>query len=153
MILHDLFDWSSSGVGVAGLVLTLGAVWQASGAKKAAREARNSIYRRNSEEDLGKILDLAFDFSNALQTDRYELALHIAGRLVSACSSAREHHRVFLGSDGGKLDLAVDLIATASQKVQPGADRISLIADAQRVVRLVSSVKGVLGRDLEEEQQ
>jgi hypothetical protein len=36
MILHDLFDWSSSGIGAAGLMLTAGALWQATGAKKAA---------------------------------------------------------------------------------------------------------------------
>jgi hypothetical protein len=153
MILHDLFDWSNAGVGVAGLLLTVGAVWQATGAKKAAQEARQGVYRRNSAEDVGSIRDLAFDLLHALQTERYELALHIAGRFVSACSSACERHRGFLGGEGGKLELAVDLVATASQKMQPGADRMNLIADAQRVVRLVSSVKGVLDRDIEEESQ
>jgi hypothetical protein len=40
MILHDLFDWSNSGVGLAGLALTVGALWQATGAKRAVTEAR-----------------------------------------------------------------------------------------------------------------
>jgi hypothetical protein len=153
MILHDLFDWSNAGVGVAGLALTIGAIWQATGAKKAAREARQAVFHKNSAEDLGSIRDLAFDLLSALLTERYELALHIAGRCISACSTARERHRGFLGTEGGKLELAVDLVATVSQKMQPGADRTNLIADAQRVVRLLSSVKGVLDRDLEEEEQ
>ena len=153
MIFHDLFDWSNAGVGVAGLALTVGAIWQATGAKIAAREARKAVYQRNSAEELGSVRDLAFDLLNALQAERYELALHIVGRFIAACGSARERHRGFLGSEGGKLELAVDLVATASQKMQPGADRINLIADAQRVVKLVSSVKGVLDRGIEEEQQ
>lgn len=152
MILRDWFDWSNAGAGVVGLGLTLWAVWQATGAKSAARDARQAVYHRNSAEDLGGIRDLAFDLLNALQTERYELALHIAGRFISSCSIARERHRGFLGGEGGKLELAVDLVATVSQKMQPGADRMNLIADAQRAVRLVSSVKGVLDRDIEEEQ-
>jgi hypothetical protein len=136
-----------------GLLLTIAAIVQATGAKRAAREARQAVFHKNSAEDLGSIRDLAFDLLNALQTERYELALHIAGRFISSCSNARERHRGFLGVEGGKLELAVDLVATVSQKIQPGADRMSLIADSQRVVRLVSSVKGVLDRDIEEEQQ
>ena len=153
MILHDLFDWSNAGVGVLGLGLTFGAIWQATGAKSAAQEARKAVYQRNSAEELGSVRDLAFDLLNAIQTERYELALHIAGRFISICGSARERHRGFLGSEGGKLELAADLVSTVSQKMQPGADRTSLIADAQRVVKLVSCVKGVLDRGIEEEQQ
>jgi hypothetical protein len=37
MILHDWFDWSNASVGVSGLALTIAAIWQATGAKKAAR--------------------------------------------------------------------------------------------------------------------
>ena len=40
MILHDLFDWSNAGVGGVGLLLTIAAIVQATGAKRAAREAR-----------------------------------------------------------------------------------------------------------------
>ena len=43
MILHDMFDWTNSGVGAAGLVLTVGAIWQATGAKKAAEDAREAV--------------------------------------------------------------------------------------------------------------
>jgi hypothetical protein len=152
MILHDLFDWSNSGVGVTGLALTVGAVWQATGAKRAVREARSAVYRRNAAEDLRTIRDPSFDLLNAIQTERFELALHISGRFISACSDVRERHRTFLGGDGGKLELAVDLVATASERMQPGANRMDMVADAQRVVRLMSSVKGVLDRSVEEEQ-
>jgi hypothetical protein len=153
MALPDWVDWSNTIVGGVGLLLTIAAIVQATGAKTAARAARQAIFHKNSAEDLGSIRDLAFDLLNALQTERYELALHIAGRFISTCSNAREHHRGFLGVEGGKLELAVDLVATVSQKIQPGADRMNLIADSQRVVRLVSSVKGVLDRGIEEEQQ
>jgi hypothetical protein len=60
MILHDWFKWSNAGVGVVGLGLTLWAVWQATGAKKAAREARQAVYRRNATDDIES--HLARDF-------------------------------------------------------------------------------------------
>jgi len=43
MILHDLFDWTNSGVGAVGLALTAGAIWQATGAKKAASAVRDAV--------------------------------------------------------------------------------------------------------------
>ncbi|HZB89786.1 MAG TPA: hypothetical protein VE291_14095 [Terracidiphilus sp.] len=151
MIVRDWFDWSNAGVGLAGLALTVGAIWQATGAKSAAQEARRAVYQRNSAEDINRVLGLALDFSTALQMERDELALHIAPRFISICSSARERYRGFLGVEGGKLEMASELVATASRRIQPGADKNSLIADAQRVVRLVSSVTGVLNRDIDEE--
>jgi hypothetical protein len=152
---HDWFDWSNAGVGAAGLGLTLGAVWQAAGAKRAAQEARRAVYRRNSVEDITRIRDLALEFSSAIQTEHYELALHLAARFIAASSSARERHRGFLGADGGKLELAVDIMAAASQKTQmrPGMEQQDLVADAQRVIKIVSSVTGILDRGSQEEQQ
>jgi len=154
MYLRDWFDWSNAGVGVAALALTAGAIWQAAGAKTAAREARSAVFRRNAAEDLGRIRDMALDFASAVQTERGELALHIASGFISSCSAARERHRGFLGSDGGKLELAVEILASASQKMQmqPGIDREVSVADAQRVIKIVSGVTGILDRGLEEDQ-
>jgi len=38
-----MFDWTNSGVGLAGLALTVGAIVQATSAKKAATEARDAV--------------------------------------------------------------------------------------------------------------
>jgi hypothetical protein len=153
MLLRDWFDWTNSGVGAAGFLVTVGAIWQATGAKRAASEARQAIYRRNSAEDLGRVLDLALDFSSALQTARDELALHLAGRFISTCTAARERYRGFLGTEGGKLETAVDVIANAAERIQSGVDRPALLADAQRTVRLVSTVTGALDRHVEGERE
>ena len=59
MILHDWFDLSNSGVGVAGLILTVGAIWQATGAKKAATEARQAVYRRSAADAMVEIVRIA----------------------------------------------------------------------------------------------
>jgi hypothetical protein len=59
MILHDLFDWSNSGVGVAGLVLTVGAVWQATGEKRAATEAKEAVNRRNAADAMMEVVRIA----------------------------------------------------------------------------------------------
>jgi hypothetical protein len=37
MILRDWFDWTNSGIGVAGLALTVGAVFQATGGKESGK--------------------------------------------------------------------------------------------------------------------
>ena len=141
------FDWIAGGASIAGLGYAWWASHQATGAKDAAQEAREAVYRRNTAEDIGRIRDLALDYLSALQADQFGLALHIAGRFLSACSRAREQHRRFLGVEGVKLELSIELIETSFHRMQLGVDRILLIADAQRVVRLVSSVKGVLDRE------
>jgi hypothetical protein len=59
MILHDWFDWSNAGVGVVGLAFTLWAVRQATGAKRAAIEARKAVYRRNAADAMVEIVRIA----------------------------------------------------------------------------------------------
>jgi hypothetical protein len=70
MILHDWFDWSNAGVGVAGLGLTILAIWQATGAKKAAEEAREAIWQREASESFSKLSGLARDLAQLLQYER-----------------------------------------------------------------------------------
>lgn len=150
---RDWFDWTNAGIGTAGLALTFVTLLFAKGAKKAATEARVAVYRGNSADDLERILTLAHDFSRALQNEQDEIALYVAESFTSACSSARERHRGFLGREGAKLELAVQLVTGASRKLQRGMPQEDLLADAQRVVLYVSSVSGVLDRQIEQEQQ
>lgn len=155
MPIPDWFDWTAGGASIAGLTVAWWASHQATGAKEAAIQARQGVFRRNSAEDLGRIQDLALDFSSAIQTERYELALHIAGGFIASCSSARERHRGFLGADGGKLEMAVEIVSAVSRKMQTTAqiDYQDLVADSQRVLRIVSGVTGILNRIVEEDER
>src|ERR1700761_6439927 len=149
MFPHDWLDWSNAGVGVGGLVLTLGAVWQAAGAKKAASEARDAAYRRNTSDDLRRLDRLASSLLTAIQTEAYGLASHQARDFISECLYIREHHRARLGHDGGKLDQAFVLIRDISRGLQGGPDSGNLVDWAERLVASVSSLAGVLSRDIE----
>jgi hypothetical protein len=70
MILHDLFDWSNAGVGAAGLMLTLLAIRQATGAKKAAEEAREAIWQREASDSFSELGGLAGELIQLLQFER-----------------------------------------------------------------------------------
>jgi hypothetical protein len=153
MILHDLFDWTNSGVGVAGLALTIGAIWQATGAKRAAQDARKAVYRRDASDDAKRLERLASGLLTAIETDQFDLASHQARDFISECLSVREHHRVRLGSAGGKLDMAFVLVRAISREMQAGRSRDGLIVSAQRVVEGMSGLSGILSRNIEEEEQ
>jgi hypothetical protein len=153
-VLHDLFDWSSSGIGAAGLMLTAGALWQATGAKKAALQARHAVYRRNASEDVKTLERLAADLLTAIETEQYGLASHQARDFISDCLDVREHHRERLGTDGGKLEMAFVLVRAISSGMQKSeANRASLIETAQRVVGDMGSLSGILSRSIDEEEQ
>ena len=154
MFLHDWFDWTNSVVGVAGLVLTLGAVWQATGAKRAAQSARQAIYRRNASDDVKRLERFAANLLTAIETEQDGLASHQARDFISECMRVREHHRARLRRDGGKLDLAFVLVRAISRELQKtGANRDRLIEIAQRVVSDMSGLSGILSRSIEEEEQ
>ena len=103
MILHDLFDWSNSGVGVAGLVLTVGALWQATGAKKAAREARGAVYRRNAADAMVEIVRIAEQLNTSVLYERATEASIQLRELAMRIPRDREEFAKFLASDAGKL--------------------------------------------------
>jgi hypothetical protein len=127
MILHDMFDWSNAGVGVAGLALTIAAIFQATGAKKAARQAREAVYRRNALDDVKRLERLASSLLTAIETEQYGLASHQSRDFISECRQVREHHRARLGKDGGKLDQAFILIRTIARGLLTGVARGNLI--------------------------
>jgi hypothetical protein len=153
MILHDLFDWSNSGVGVAGLALTVGAIWQATGAKKAAQDARHAVYRRNASDDLRRLERLATGLLTAIETEEYDLASHEARDLISECVNVREHHRARFGMYGGKLDVAFVLLRSISRGIHTGVERDTLIDAAQRLLGGISSLAGAMSRQSEEDGQ
>jgi hypothetical protein len=154
MVVHDLFEWSNAGVGVAGLAFTLWAVAQATRAKQAAQDARRAVYRRNASDDVKRLERLATNLLTAIETEQYGLASHQARDFISDCLDVREQHRPQLGRDGGKLEMAFVLVRAISSGMQRSeADRASLIESAQRVVGDMSSLSGILSRSIDEEGQ
>ncbi|HUY94945.1 MAG TPA: hypothetical protein VMU71_06585 [Terracidiphilus sp.] len=103
MILHDLFDWTSSGVGLTGLALTVGALWQATGAKRAATEAREAVYQRNAADALAEMVRLAEDCEQYLLLERPNEAALRARDIVSRIPKERKRFERFLIADSDKL--------------------------------------------------
>jgi len=153
MFLHDLFDWTNAGVGALGLGLTVGAIWQATGAKIAATEAREAAYQRNALDDVERLHRLAAALLTAVDTEQYDLASHQARDFISECLNVREHHRTRLGTDGGKLDMAFVLVRSISRGLQAGTRQDALVESAQRVLADISSWAGVLSRNSEKEER
>ncbi len=103
MILHDWFDWSNSGVGLAGLALTVGAIWQATGAKKAAEEAREAIWQREASESFSELERAAGELALLLQLERPNEAAVRARDLVARIPRDRTRFERFLAKDSDKL--------------------------------------------------
>jgi len=103
MILHDLLDWTNSGVGVAGLALTAGAIWQATGAKNAANAARDAVYRRNAADAMVEIVRIAEQLNTSVLYERRVEASIQLRELVIRIPKDREEFARFLASDSDKL--------------------------------------------------
>lgn len=150
---HDSFDWANAGVGVVGLLLTVGAVVQATGAKRAARAASAAIYRRNAKDDVERLHRLAFEILTAVETSQFEVAIYKARDFVYECPWVRERHPGRLGREGGRLDVLNELVYGVSRLLADARKRPDLIADLQRVVKDLSGLAGILNREIDEEVQ
>jgi hypothetical protein len=149
---RDWFDWTNCSVGGVGLLLTITAIWQAHGAKDAAQDARQAVYRRNASEDVNRLKRLSLSLLTAIEIDHFDLAVHIARDFIAECPKVREHHRVWLGSEGGKLEVASSHVRAISVGVQNRKPKSGLIEIAQRVVVDMSALAGMLNREIEEKE-
>jgi hypothetical protein len=149
---RDWFDWTNASVGGAGLLFTIAAIWQATGAKRAAQEARQAVYSRNASEDVNRLERLALSLLTAIEIGHFDLALHIARDFIAECPKVREHHRIWLGSEGGKLEVASSHVRAISVGVQNRKPKSGLIEIAQRVVVDMSALAGMLNREIEEKE-
>jgi hypothetical protein len=112
MILHDLFDWTNAGVGGVGLLLTIAAIIQATGAKAAARRAENSVFRHNAEVDFASLARMAKELHGYVEGSRMPEARLRTTDLRSELALAIRHHEKLLGNrldmmKGKQLDLKI----------------------------------------------
>lgn len=101
--MHDWLDWTNSGVGVAALAFTVGAVWQAVGAKRAANEAKDAVWQRESADSFSETGSLAAELAASLIGERVKEASVRIGDLLVRIPRDRERYKRFLGSDGDAL--------------------------------------------------
>lgn len=142
MLLHDLFDWSNAGVGVAGLALTVGAIWQATGAKSAARAAKAAISKRLASDAFAHIEKIAAELTLLLQLERGIEAAVRARDLVSNIPRDRAQFGQHLGGDSDKLKVLETLF-------QHLAVRLSSRAFFEDRMQVESTMETVLGANCE----
>lgn len=97
-IQRDWFDWTNFTIGVSGLVLTLWAIWQATGAKKAARRAEQSVIRHNAEVDFGTLARMAKELHGYVEGGMMHEARLRTTDLRSELALAIRLHESFLGN-------------------------------------------------------
>jgi hypothetical protein len=159
MILHDMFDWSNSGVGVVGLGLTIGAIWQATGAKKAATDAKEAVYRRNAADAMVEIVRIAEQLNiSVLYERRVEASIQLR-ELVFRIPKDREEFAIFLGSDGDKLRSIESSCKRWADFLVQGefplnaAEKKNLFNETLNTVQELSSIQGRLRRMLDQEEK
>ena len=160
MILHDWFDLSNARVGVAGLILTFGAIWQATGAKKAATEARKAVYRRNAADAMMEIVRIAEQLNTSVLYELWVEASMQMRELVFRIPRDREEFASFLASDGDKLRKvesncirwAADILVHGKFPLR-AAQKNDLFNETLNTVQELSSIQGRLRRTLDQEEK
>jgi len=156
MILHDWFDWSNAGVGVAGLGLTSWAIWQATGAKSAAQRAEKSLQRHNAEVDFGSLAQKAKELHGYVESGKMSEARLRTTDLRSDLALAIHHHEPFLGTLLNQLrDKQFDLKLVTDGLNRESADlsrseRIRLLEITGAILDLLAGQCGELRSKVEE---
>jgi ribosomal protein L31E len=159
MMLHDLFDWSNAGVGAVGLVLTIGAIWQATGAKKAATEARKAVYRRSAADAMVEIVRIAEQLNTSVLYERGVEAVIQLRELVFRIPRDREEFASHLASDGDKLRELESNCRRWADILGPGDFPLSAVAkkylfnETLNTVQELSAIQGRLRRMLDQEEK
>jgi DNA-binding TFAR19-related protein (PDSD5 family) len=91
---------------IAGVVFSWKAWVQASGAKKAAEEARNAVRRREAAYEGSRLARDAKDFLESVQQNRGEVAIAASNNLAHALSMIRSW-RIEHPADSDKLKTCV----------------------------------------------
>jgi hypothetical protein len=156
MALPEWVDWSNTAAGGVGLVLTLITMIQATGAKKAATEARTAIWQREASDLFSNIEKQATDLTQNLMYERWREGFFASRKLMTDISRHRRQFASFLSNeDEQKLaqvesefqalagKLSDEVTWKASGKPQ---EAISAVLNASR------EINGVYGRLLQKQQ-
>jgi hypothetical protein len=159
LIQRDWFDWSNSGVGVVGLALTVGAFWQAAGAKQAAREAKTAIYRRNAADAMVEIVRAAEQLSTSVLYERRVEASIQLRELLFRIPKDREEFATLLAADADKLrnvesscKLWADFLGQGEFPVS-AAEKKYLFNETLSAVQELSAIQGRLRRAIDQEEK
>jgi hypothetical protein len=155
MPLPDWVDWTNTGVGVGGLLLTLGALFQAKGAKEAANKAEKSVQSHHAETDFAVLMRMAKELHGYIESGQLAEARVRTTDLRTELSTALERHKKFL-KDNWKplkeqqysLTLAANLLNRRAEELS-AKERTSLLESTGAILEVLAGQCGELGSTVE----
>ncbi len=100
---RDWFDWTNAGIGVVGLLFTLWAVLQATGAKQAAVSTEKSVKKHNAEFDFDTLTRMAKELHGYVESGMMSEAKLRTTDLRTELAVAIRHHEAYLGTQASLL--------------------------------------------------
>jgi hypothetical protein len=159
MNVHGSFDLVNAGVGGVGLLLTIVAIVQATGAKRAATRAREAVYHRNAADAMVDIVRIAEQLNASVLYERgVEASIHLR-ELVFPIPKDREEFAVLLASDADKLREVESSCKRWADLLGPGEFPVSasvkryLFNETLNTVQELSAIQGRLRRMLDQEEK
>jgi hypothetical protein len=157
MLLHDWLDWSNSGIGAVGLVITVGALFQATGAKRAARQAVGTVRRHNAEVDFSSLARVAKELHCYVEDGKMSEARLRTTDLRLELATAIRNHGPFLQKDitrltGKQIDLKlVTQGLNSSAGALSATERNRLLTIIGEILDLLAGIAGQLSGDIDQE--
>jgi hypothetical protein len=139
------------------LGFTLWAVAQATGAKRAATDAKEAIYRRNAADAMVEIVRIAEQLNTSVLYERRVEASIQLRELVFRIPRDREEFASFLASDGDKLRSVESSCKRWADFLIQGefplnaAEKKYLFSETLNTVQELSAIQGRLRRMLDQE--
>lgn len=118
MILHDSFEWTNATIGGVAFILTVATLFIAKGARKAAIEAREAVWKREASISTAKLISLSSELAVNIEAERFQAAQTRARDITSRIARDQARFRRFFSKD---FHLLVDL----EQRFSAIADRLS----------------------------
>jgi len=147
MALPVWVDWTNTGVGVAGLALTFGALWQAAGARVAAQRAEKSVLRHNAEVDFASLVHMAKELHGYVENGKIAEARLRTTDMRAELALSIQLHKAFLGKRRDLLDeklIAMRLVTDKLNQNQESSDLSN--SERVRLLEITGEILDVLAR-------
>jgi hypothetical protein len=155
---RDSFDWFGLVVGLVGLVLTVLAIIQAKGAKDAALDAKNSVWKRDASDSFRGLAELAVRLAFSVRTQRVQDSAIFAGLLVENLPLEMARFKQHITANADKLkEMLSEMNELVNLLVDPKFfDQSANIEKANRVAAssrdLLKEISGRLMNEIQKEQ-
>jgi hypothetical protein len=145
---------------IVGLGISIWTLVVATGAQRAAREAREAVRKGTAAEEFKNLSRIADEFLGYIEADQVHAALMRARDLMSAMSLASHRYGRFLSADGrNRFEEAYGQIGIISRSLSANGppstppQKTKLLKICHGVIRNMSNETGTLFSELEEPEE